>query len=68
LDDLESNTELKYNDIFIDQKQFINKDVSNKDLDEYGKMMQDGFNIGAKQLNKSFKKDIRVDTTFSVDP
>lgn len=68
LSDLESNTELKYNDIFIDQKQFINKEVSNKDLDEYGTMMSDGFKIGAKQLNKSFKKDIRVDTTFSVDP
>lgn len=68
LEDLANNTEVKYNDLFIDQKQFINKDISNKDFEEYSKMMRDGFNIGAKQLNQAFKKDIRVDATFGVDP
>lgn len=68
LEDLANNTEVKYNDLFVDQKQFITKDISNKDFEEYSKMLTDGFNIGAKQLNKSFKKDIRITGTFGVDP
>lgn len=68
IDKLSKDVEVNYNDLNIDQTQFVSKDVSNKDLEEYSKMMQDGFNAGAKQLNKSFKKDIRIDTTFGVDP
>lgn len=68
LDELANNVEVKYNDLYIDQKQFINKDISNKDLEEYTDMMTSGFNIGAKQLNKAFSKDIQVVGTFGVDP
>lgn len=68
LDDLSKNQEVKYNDLFIDQKQFITKEISNKDFEEYSSMLKDAFNVWAKQLNKAFKKDIKIDTTFNVDP
>lgn len=68
LDQLATNTEVKYNDLYVDQKQFINKDISNNDFEEYSKMMTDAFNIWAKQLNKAFKKDIKIAGTFGVDP
>lgn len=68
LQTIKDNPEVKINDLMVDQKQFINKAISNSDFDEMSEMMTSGFNIGAKQLNQAFKKDIRVDATFNVDP
>lgn len=65
---LKDNPEVKINDLMIDQKQFVNKAISNSDFETMSDMMTSGFNIGAKQLNQAFKKDIRVDATFNVDP
>lgn len=68
LDQLAKNTEVQYNDLFIDQKQFLNKEFTQDDFAIYSKMMKDGFNVWAKQLNKAFKKDINITTTFGIDP
>lgn len=68
LQTIKDNPEVKINDLMVDQKQFINKAISNSDFDEMSEMMTKGFNIWAKQLNQAFKKDIRVDATFNVDP
>lgn len=68
LDELAKNTEVQYNDLFIDQKQFLQKEFTQNDFAIYSKMMKDGFNVWAKQLNKAFKKDINITTTFGIDP
>lgn len=68
LQNLRDNPEVKFNDLFIDQKQFLYKEYSTSDFASYSKMMRDGFNIWAKQLNKAFKKDINIDTNFWIDP
>lgn len=68
LEELKNNKEAQYNELFIDQKQFIEKDFTESDFTMFSKMMKDGFNIGAKQLNKSFSKDINITTKFGVDP
>ena len=65
---LRDDPEIKINDLTIDQTTFITKDISNTDLEEYSNMMTSGFNTGAKQLNASFKKDIKIEATFWLDP
>jgi hypothetical protein len=61
---LRDDPEIKINDLMIDQTAFITKDISNTDLEEYSNMMTSGFNTGAKQLNASFKKNIKIEATF----
>lgn len=68
LETIKNNPDVKINDLMIDQEQFIDKDISNKDFEEYSEMMTSGFNIGARQLNQAFKKDIKVEATFGLDP
>lgn len=68
LQELDDNVEVQYNDLFVDQKQFITKEYSTSDFASFSKMMKDWFNIWAKQLDASFKKDIKIDTTFGIDP
>jgi len=68
LQELKDNRQVLFNDLFIDQKQFITKEYSTNNFASFSKMMRDGFNIWAKQLNASFKKDIKIDTTFGIDP
>lgn len=68
LQTIKDNPDVKINDLMIDQEQFIDKTISNSDFEEYSEMMTSGFNIGAKQLNQAFKKDIKVEATFGLDP
>lgn len=68
LAELKNNTEASYNEVFIDQKQFMSKEISWDDFKMFSKMLKEWFNAGAKQLNSSFKKDVKIDTSFSIDP
>lgn len=45
LQTIKDNPEVKINDLMVDQKQFINKAISNSDFDEMSEMMTKGFNI-----------------------
>lgn len=67
LETIKNNPEIQINDLMIDQEQFIEKFFSSDDLEALVKMITSAFNIGAKQLNDAFKKDIRIEGTFNVD-
>ena len=67
LEELKTNSEAKYNELFIDQTQFIKKDFVD-DLADIVAMIQNAFTIWVKQLNKLLNKDVSVATNFGLQP
>lgn len=67
---IENDMTVKYNDLYIDQSQFVDieKAITGDDFYMATQMLQDGFNVGAKQINKAFSNDVRIDATFGLDP
>jgi len=65
--ELEKDTELKYNDIFIDQTQFIDKDFA-ENANKFIDMLYKATLIWIKQLNKLFSKEVTVDASFWLKP
>lgn len=63
LKELETNTEVKYNDLFIDQKEFIDKDFSD-DIDGFVAMINSAFKIGIDAINRLMEREVTVDLSF----
>lgn len=66
LKELEKNTEVKYNDLFIDQTQFIEKDFWDN-LEKFFTMLSKAFNFGKKQLDKMLSKEVTVEANFWLE-
>lgn len=67
LKELENDTEIKYNDLFIDQTQFIEKDFA-EDIEKFIAMISSAFKIWVKQLNKLMAKEVTVEASFGIKP
>ena len=63
LKELEENTEVKYNDLYIDQTQFIEKDFS-EDLEKFIAMITSAFKIWVKALDTLMRREVKVETNF----
>lgn len=67
LKELEKNTEVKYNDLYVDQTEFIKKDFS-EDLDEFIAMITGAFTIGIDKLNVLMAREVKVEASFWLKP
>jgi hypothetical protein len=63
LKELEQNPEVKYNDLYVDQEQFIEKDFEDF-VDQFVNMVAGAFAIWIKQLNKLMKREVTVEANF----
>lgn len=63
LKELLQNTEVKYNDVFVDQSEFIEKDFLDN-FNTFVKMIKNAFKIWKKQIDNLLKKEVSVETWF----
>jgi len=64
--ELKTNSEVNFNDIFIDQKQFIKKDFQ-ENINKFVLMISRAFKIWIKELNNTMKAEVKVDSSFWLD-
>jgi len=64
LSELEKNPEVKYNDLYIDQSK-VKKGLGDF-FDAISGIISSAFQIGAVELNKDLKDEVKVETSFNI--
>jgi len=67
LKELRDDPEVKYNDLYVDQSEFIEKDFA-EDIEKFIAMISKAFGIWVKQLNKLMSSEVTVEASFGIKP